>query len=65
MIDQFMRLPDVVKHVGLSKSELYRQIAAGRFPAPRPYRDNPKKRFWLQSEVEMWQVAQIHADLLG
>lgn len=59
MLDQFLRLPDVVKATGYSKSEIYRQMAAGSFPKSRTYRANPAKRFWLMSEIQAWQNEQI------
>lgn len=59
MLDQFLRLPDVLKATGYSKSEIYRQMAAGAFPRSHSYRANPKKRFWLLSEIQNWQNDQI------
>jgi predicted DNA-binding transcriptional regulator AlpA len=56
---RFLRLREVVSISGFSKSEIYRRVANKRFPAPRPYRDTPNKRFWLSSEVEAWQRAQL------
>ena len=59
MLDEFLRLPEVLKATGWSKSEIYRQMAAGNFPASHAYRANPKKRFWLLSEVVAWQNLQL------
>lgn len=56
---EFLPLKEVVKKVGLSKSEIYRQIADGRFPSSRPYKDNPKRRFWLSTDVAAWQQEQL------
>lgn len=65
---QFLRLPDVMKASGLSKSEIYRRVAEKRFPAPRPYKDAPTKRFWLSTEISQWQSDQLGCsdeDILG
>ncbi|WP_242137034.1 AlpA family phage regulatory protein [Sphingomonas sp. TREG-RG-20F-R18-01] len=59
----------MVEVTGLSKSEIYRQMSDGSFPTSRPYRDNPKRRFWTSIEVQRWQAQQVGedkwADLLG
>lgn len=46
---------------GFSRSELYRQIADGRFPKPRKYRDT-NKSFWVSVEVLNWQRDQVGDD---
>lgn len=61
----FLRLPDVVKITGISKSEIYRQVADGRFPAPRHYRDSPGKKFWLSTQIKDWQRDQLGDDDFG
>ena len=56
---EFLPLKTVVQRVGLSKSEIYRQIEAGKFPRSRAYKDNARKRFWLSTEVQNWQRDQV------
>ena len=57
---EFWPLKQVMQRVGLSKSEIYRRMAEGRFPVARPYGQGSTKRFWLASEIRAWQ-----ADILG
>ena len=52
--EQFLRMRSVIKLSGLSKSELYRQVGKGRFPAPQPYPQSARSVFWLLSEVRAW-----------
>lgn len=52
----------VVEVTGISKTEIYRQIATGRFPAGRPYKSNPSRRFWVSTEVAAWQREQVGDD---
>lgn len=58
----FLSMKAVLQRTGLSKTEIYRKIAAGTFPRQRSYRDNPKKVFWASSEVAAWQRSQIGDD---
>lgn len=59
---RFLRLPAVIDATGLSKSEIYRRISSGRFPASRGYQDAPKTRFWTSAEIERWQREQVGPD---
>lgn len=59
MAIEFWPMRTVLQRVGLSKSEIYRQINSGLFPAGRSYKDNPKKKFWLSNEVVAWQAKQV------
>lgn len=56
---EFWPLKVVVKKVGLSKTEIYRRIAEGRFPQSRSYRDGGMRKFWLSTEIRDWQQALI------
>lgn len=56
----FWRLPRVTQAVGLSKTEIYRRISIGDFPAPRPY-PGTRKKFWLSTEVREWQDRILYA----
>lgn len=63
---EFWPLPTVQQRVGLSRSEIYRQMAAGQFPQSRSYRHCTSRKFWLSTEVRRWQSEQIDvADLIG
>lgn len=49
---RMLRLPEVMKRVGLSRSSLYAMAQAGTFPKQR--RLTPKSVAWLEDEVETW-----------
>jgi len=53
---RFLRRPEVLARVGLSKSTLYARIRAGTFPKPVPL---GTLSAWVESEVEAWMAAQI------
>ena len=53
MIDRLIRREEVQEMCGISRSELYRQVADGRFP--RPVRVGLRAVRWWQSEVEAWR----------
>jgi prophage regulatory protein len=51
MIDRFIRLPEVIKAVGLCKPTIYVKISAGEFPEPIKL---GRVSVWLQSEISAW-----------
>ncbi len=53
MEDRLMRLQEVLEMCSISRSELYRQIADGRFP--RPVKVGLRAVRWWQSEVDDWR----------
>ena len=55
----FMRLPDVRRRVGLSRSTIYLRISRGEFPAPVRIGDNSVA--WVSSEIDRWIESQIDA----
>ena len=55
MSDRLMRLEEVLEMCSISRSELYRQIADGRFP--RPVKVGLRAVRWYRSEVEAWIAA--------
>ncbi len=59
--EDFLRLPDVMKRSGLSKSEIYRRIQEGTFPKSHAYatRRVGKSVFWLASELRQWQKREV------
>lgn len=59
---EFWSIKRVIEVVGLSKSEVYRQVREGLFPKANSYRSN-NRRFWLSHEVKAWQQAQIDKDV--
>lgn len=52
-----LRLPDVMRRVGLSRSELYRRIASGEFP--RPVKLGARASGWVEAEVTAWVEGRI------
>lgn len=48
-----LRLPDVIARTGLSKSTIYRLIAAGEFPSPRKL--GQRAVAWKASEIAEWE----------
>ena len=53
------RLPSVKARTGLSRSEIYRRVAAGDFPAP--VKLGVRASAWPEHEVTAWCEARIAA----
>ena len=58
MTDRLIRLPEVIQITSLSRTQIYRLIAAGTFPKQR--RISHKVAAWRQSDVAAW-VASVTA----
>lgn len=54
---QLVRLPSVKSITGLSRSEIYRRIAAGDFP--KPIKLGERASAWAEHEVTAWIAARI------
>lgn len=54
-----LRLPQVKARTGLSRSEIYRRIASGDFPAPVSL--GARARAWVEGEVGAWCESRIAA----
>lgn len=52
-----LRLPQVKARTGLSRSELYRRIAIGTFPAP--IKIGARASAWSSTEIECWITERI------
>ncbi|HHT8972210.1 TPA: helix-turn-helix transcriptional regulator [Burkholderia cenocepacia] len=50
--ERLLRFPEVRARIGLSKTEIYRRIAAGTFPAG--VRLGARAVAWRESAVEAW-----------
>ncbi|MBS0297404.1 MAG: AlpA family phage regulatory protein [Proteobacteria bacterium] len=57
VVPSLLRLPDVLKRVGLSRSEVYRRIAAGTFPRPRKLGRNIA--VWVSTEIDAWIIEAL------
>lgn len=55
---RIIRLPEVCKAVGLSRSVIYARIQKGEFPAPIKMGYSSG---WIESEVQAWIETQIAA----
>lgn len=49
---RYLLLKDVIERVRLSRSTIYRLIAAGSFPSPYALSEN--RSGWLESEIDEW-----------
>jgi prophage regulatory protein len=47
-----LRLPELRKRIGLSRSSVYSLVRQGRFPRPIPL--SARAVGWSQAEVEQW-----------
>jgi prophage regulatory protein len=54
-----LRLKDVVRRIGLSRSTIYQRISEGTFPKPISLGD--RAIGWLESEIDAWLHRQIEA----
>ena len=52
MTDRLIRLPEVMQITSLSRTQIYRLIAAGTFPKQR--RISHKVAAWKESEIAAW-----------
>lgn len=50
-----IRLADVIRKTGLSKSEIYRRITEKRFPAQK--RISHRVSVWKEADVDAWVAA--------
>jgi prophage regulatory protein len=53
------RLPSVLTMTGLSRTNVYKQIAAKTFPAP--VKLGARAVGWLEAELETWLAARVDA----
>ncbi len=53
---RLIRLPEVMKRVGLSRSAIYKRMAERNFPRSRSL--GPKCAVWVEAEIDAW-IAQI------
>jgi prophage regulatory protein len=52
--EQLLRMADIRRITGLSRSTIYRYIKRGLFP--KPYRLGPGRVGWKKSEILEWQA---------
>lgn len=54
---RLLKLRDVVRETSLSSSEIYRRIAAERFPRPHPI--GGQRKAWTEREIEEWKLRML------
>lgn len=59
--ESLIRLPEVKRRTGISTTEIYRQMAQGRFPRQRKL--SHKVVVWVESQIDAWVMKQLAADL--
>jgi len=60
-MERFMKLDEVMKCVSLSKSGIYRGMAAGTFPLQIKTTDAGSTVRWVKSEIDEWMAGRINA----
>ncbi|OZY59764.1 transcriptional regulator [Pseudomonas lundensis] len=61
---RFLRLPEVELLVGKKRSTIYRDIAAGKFPAPYDL-GSSRSVGWLSTEISAWILSRPRVQLRG
>lgn len=56
-MQMFLRLPEVINRIGLSKSFIYQRIAEGSFPSPIPL--GTRAVGWDSNEIDQWIAQRI------
>ncbi len=59
MLQNILRLPELLPRAGLKRSEIYALIAKGKFPKPIPL--GKRAVGWLEQDIVDWQKARIAA----
>lgn len=57
MVNNILRLPDVKKCTGLSRSTIYAKLGKSEFPAPIVL--GPRCVGWLEAEVQAWIAERV------
>ena len=55
--DRFIRLPEVLSLVAVSRAQLYRLVALGEFP--KQVKLGARSVAWLESEISAWMVERV------
>ncbi|WP_310053879.1 helix-turn-helix transcriptional regulator [Agrilutibacter niabensis] len=55
----FLRLPEVLRRCGLSRSALYRAMRATPPQFPQPYKLSLRASGWAEHEVDAWCEAKL------
>lgn len=52
-----LRLDEVIKKTGLSRSSIYKYISAGQFP--KPVHLGERTVAWVEGEIEDWLMEKV------
>mgnify|MGYP000594812125 CR=1 FL=1 len=55
--ERLLRLPEVIRTTGLSRSSIYRHMQAGEFPSA--VKVSAHASAWAQSEIQDWISARM------
>ena len=58
-MQRLLRLPDVLSRVPLSRSQLYLEMEAGRFP--KPIKISERANAWLEADIDAFIAAKLEA----
>jgi prophage regulatory protein len=59
MAHAVLRLPEVKRRTGLSRSSIYNKIAKGEFPSG--FLLGPRARGWLESDIDDWIASRAES----
>lgn len=60
---KWMRLPEVMKMTGLSRSSIYQLMKDGKFP--KSIRISERTTVWVYAEVQTWMQVQMNIHRRG
>ncbi|MGE4348686.1 MAG: helix-turn-helix transcriptional regulator [Candidatus Berkiella sp.] len=63
MSHKILRLPEVIKQTGLSRSSIYLRIANNEFPQPISL--GGRSVGWLQQEIDDWLLNKIETSRIN
>ena len=61
-LDKFLRINEILKTTGLSRSQIYVLVGKGQFP--KQVKVSDKASAWLASEVEAWMNERVAGRIL-
>lgn len=56
-LDRFLSRKCVLELIGVSAVTLWREVKAGRFPAPVDV--SLQRKCWSENEIRLWQAARL------
>ena len=62
LMSEIIRLPEVIKETGLSRSTIYRMIQEKVFPPQIKLVPNGRSSGWFRDEIEAWKQSRRNRD---